>query len=127
MYLKGRLVIMQGNSSSIRVVSSTSRVAICGGRPLSLGLQARSMVGASSVMNRKMTKKAVSSSDGKKQGLRMVVNAKGNRDAEEVSLDERIASGEFDDSGSTKEKMTRPLRKMLAKEPLGIGTSYVKE
>ena len=37
------------------------------------------------------------------------------------NLDDRIASGEFDDSGSTKEKMTRPLRKMLAKDPLGPG------
>lgn len=44
--------------------------------------------------------------------------AKKNSD---LSLDERIASGEFDDSGSTKEKMTRPIRKALAKEPLGIG------
>lgn len=112
---------MQGNSSSIRVVSSTSRVAICGGRPWSRGLQARSTVGASSVMNRKMANKLVLPSDEKKRGLRMVVSAKGNRDAEEASLDERIASGEFDDSGSTKEKMTRPLRKLLAKEPLGIG------
>lgn len=39
----------------------------------------------------------------------------------EGSLDDRIASGEFDDSGSTKEKMTRPLRKALAKDPLGVG------
>ena len=37
------------------------------------------------------------------------------------NLDDRIASGEFDDSGSTKEKLTRPLRKMLAKDPLGPG------
>jgi len=37
------------------------------------------------------------------------------------SLEDRIASGEFDDSGSTKERMTRPLRKVLAKDPLGIG------
>lgn len=37
------------------------------------------------------------------------------------NLDDRIASGEFDDSGSTKEKLTRPLRKVLAKDPLGIG------
>ena len=39
----------------------------------------------------------------------------------EGSLDDRIASGEFDDSGSTKEKITRPLRKALAKDPLGVG------
>lgn len=37
------------------------------------------------------------------------------------NLDDRIASGEFDDSGSTKEKLTRPLRKILAKDPLGPG------
>jgi len=36
-------------------------------------------------------------------------------------LEERIASGEFDDSGSTKEKITRPVRKLLAKDPLGPG------
>jgi hypothetical protein len=78
-------------------------------------------------MNMKRANKLVLPSDEEKKGLRMVVSAKGNRDAEEASLDERIASGEFDDSGSTKEKMTRPLRKLLAKEPLGIGTSCVKE
>lgn len=37
------------------------------------------------------------------------------------NLEERIASGEFDDSGSTKEKLTRPVRKILAKDPLGPG------
>jgi len=36
-------------------------------------------------------------------------------------LDDRIMSGEFTDSGSTKEKLTRPIRKMLAKDPLGPG------
>jgi len=36
-------------------------------------------------------------------------------------LDDRIMSGEFTDSGSTKEKITRPIRKMLAKDPLGPG------
>ncbi|GIL92956.1 hypothetical protein Vretimale_13020 [Volvox reticuliferus] len=34
------------------------------------------------------------------------------------NLFERIESGEFTDTGSTKEKMTRPLRQALAKEPL---------
>jgi hypothetical protein len=38
-------------------------------------------------------------------------------------LDSRIASGEFTDSGSTKEQLTRPLRKALAQDPLGIGES----
>ncbi len=37
------------------------------------------------------------------------------------SLDERIASGEFTDAGSTKERLTRPLRRALAKDPVGPG------
>ena len=38
------------------------------------------------------------------------------------TLEERIASGEFGDTGgSTKEKITRPVRKMLAQEPTGFG------
>lgn len=37
------------------------------------------------------------------------------------NLEERIANGEFDDSGSTKEKLTRPVRKVLAKDPVGPG------
>lgn len=37
------------------------------------------------------------------------------------NLDERIMSGEFTDAGSTKEKMTRPLRKALASDPTGLG------
>ena len=41
------------------------------------------------------------------------------------NLEERIASGEFDDSGSTKEKITRPVRKMLAKDPLGPGKPFI--
>jgi hypothetical protein len=41
------------------------------------------------------------------------------------SLDDRIASGEFTDAGSTKERMTRPLRKALASDPTGFGTWYV--
>lgn len=36
-------------------------------------------------------------------------------------LSERILSGEFTDAGSTKEKMTRPIRKFLAQDPVGIG------
>ncbi|EFJ40130.1 hypothetical protein VOLCADRAFT_100143 [Volvox carteri f. nagariensis] len=34
------------------------------------------------------------------------------------NLDARIESGEFTDAGSTKEKLTRPLRQALAKEPI---------
>lgn len=36
-------------------------------------------------------------------------------------INDRILSGEFTDSGSTKEKLTRPLRKALAKDPTGLG------
>jgi hypothetical protein len=36
-------------------------------------------------------------------------------------LNDRILSGEFTDSGSTKEKLTRPVRKVLAQDPVGIG------
>jgi hypothetical protein len=39
-------------------------------------------------------------------------------------LDARIAAGEFSgDAGSTKEQLTRPLRRVLAADPLGIGRS----
>eukprot|EP00877_Chromochloris_zofingiensis_P008598 jgi/Chrzof1/3992/Cz13g16110.t1_CYP97A1[v5.2] len=38
-----------------------------------------------------------------------------------TNLDERIFSGEFTDSGSTKERLTRPVRKLLAQDPTGIG------
>ncbi len=38
-----------------------------------------------------------------------------------TDLESRIASGEFTDSGSTKEKLTRPLRKALAQDPTGLG------
>lgn len=37
------------------------------------------------------------------------------------SLDDRIAAGEFSDTGSTKERLTRPVRKLLAQDPVGIG------
>jgi hypothetical protein len=36
-------------------------------------------------------------------------------------LEARIMSGEFTDTGSTKEKITRPIRKALADEPTGVG------
>lgn len=39
------------------------------------------------------------------------------------NLEARIASGEFDDSGSTKEKLSRPLRKFLAQDAFGPGKS----
>ncbi|KIY93092.1 hypothetical protein MNEG_14870 [Monoraphidium neglectum] len=40
---------------------------------------------------------------------------------DESTLDDRIASGEFSDVGSTKERITRPVRKLLAQDPVGIG------
>ncbi len=43
------------------------------------------------------------------------------------SLDARIAAGEFGDveGGSTKEKLTRPIRKLLAvSDPLGLGELF---
>jgi beta-ring hydroxylase len=36
-------------------------------------------------------------------------------------LASRIESGEFTDSGSTKEKITRPVRRALANDPTGLG------
>jgi hypothetical protein len=36
-------------------------------------------------------------------------------------LAERILSGQYGDVGSTKEKMTRPMRKALAQAPAGAG------
>jgi hypothetical protein len=39
------------------------------------------------------------------------------------SLDDRILSGEFTE-GSTKEQMTRPVRKILAQDPVGIGAFF---
>ncbi|KAF8056787.1 CYP97A3 [Scenedesmus sp. PABB004] len=39
--------------------------------------------------------------------------------ADELSA--RILSGEFTDAGSTKEKLTRPVRKFLAQDPVGVG------
>jgi hypothetical protein len=37
------------------------------------------------------------------------------------SLDDRIAAGEFTDVGSTKERLTRPIRRVLAQDPVGAG------
>ena len=39
------------------------------------------------------------------------------------SLEDRILSGEFSNQGSTKEKVLRPVRQALAKDPLGPGKS----
>ena len=40
-----------------------------------------------------------------------------------LGLDERILSGEFGDEGSTKERLLRPLRKLLARDRVGPGTA----
>ncbi|GBF96486.1 cytochrome P450 [Raphidocelis subcapitata] len=37
------------------------------------------------------------------------------------TLEDRIAAGEFSDTGSTKERLTRPVRRFLAQDPVGIG------
>ena len=37
------------------------------------------------------------------------------------SLDERISSGEFTDVGSTKDRLIRPIRELLARDPFGPG------
>jgi hypothetical protein len=55
------------------------------------------------------------------QVRRVAVQAESKGD----SLEDRIASGEFGDSGSTKEKLTRPVRKALAQDPTGIGACVV--
>ena len=37
------------------------------------------------------------------------------------ALEERIMSGEFTSAGSSKEQLSRPVRRALAKAPLGLG------
>jgi len=46
----------------------------------------------------------------------------GASDPEAASaLDDRISSGEFTDAGSTKERISRPVRKFFALDPVGPG------
>jgi hypothetical protein len=40
------------------------------------------------------------------------------------SLDDRISSGEFTDAGSTKERLSRPVRKFFASDPYGPGENW---
>jgi hypothetical protein len=40
-------------------------------------------------------------------------------------LGQRILSGEFTEEGSTKERLSRPVRKLLAKDPIGPGDCNV--
>jgi hypothetical protein len=74
----------------------------------------RNVVG--NVHRRRLVVTAAAKDDNDKNGKPLL----GGRSFGE-NLEERIASGEFDDSGSTKEKITRPVRKLLAKDPLGPG------
>lgn len=48
-------------------------------------------------------------------------STKAEEQASEEDINQRILSGEFTDAGSTKEKLTRPIRKALAQDPVGIG------
>lgn len=64
---------------------------------------------------------------GRRQQL--LVSAQGSDEKKAVkkgSLEERIASGEFTDAGSTKERLTRPIRRALAKDPVGPGVACLR-
>jgi hypothetical protein len=54
------------------------------------------------------------------------VRAADDKPSSLASLEDRIQSGEFTDTGSTKEKMTRPLRKALAQDPTGFGAQWCR-
>lgn len=61
---------------------------------------------------------------GRRQQLQVSAQGKEEKNAlKKGSLDERIASGEFTDAGSTKERLTRPIRRALAKDPVGPGAA----
>ncbi len=66
-----------------------------------------------------MVLRAVADSSNPNGGVKPAAPSMGQAKSED--LDERIMSGEFTDQGSTKEKLTRPIRKALAKDPVGIG------
>ena len=66
----------------------------------------------------RFTARAASGSDGEDSEKSPFLKP---RAVPENDLAERIASGEFTDVGSTKERLTRPFRKALAKDPLGLG------
>ena len=52
----------------------------------------------------------------------------GASDPEAASaLDDRISSGEFTDAGSTKERISRPVRKFFALDPVGPGKEEGEE
>eukprot|EP00798_Chlamydomonas_sp_ICE-L_P019303 gene19303-25951_t len=54
--------------------------------------------------------------------LTHVCRSSSSDDEESISaLEQRIKAGEFGDVGSTKEQLTRPIRKLLAADPTGLG------
>jgi len=55
------------------------------------------------------------------QGRNAVTLPKGGAGRFGQDLAERIQSGEFSDKGSTKERLSRPMRRLLAKDPIGPG------
>ncbi|KAL4447666.1 hypothetical protein ABPG75_004885 [Micractinium tetrahymenae] len=64
----------------------------------------------------------------RRQQLVVSAQGKGDKKPEKMSsLEERIASGEFTDAGSTKERLTRPLRRALAKDPVGPGRALAMQ
>ena len=61
------------------------------------------------------------------QGVKLVGTYDSSDGEEEMSdLDMRIMRGEYSDEGSTKDRLTRPLRKALVKNPLGPGASQLR-
>lgn len=60
---------------------------------------------------------------GRRRPRCVVACAAGDKDSKDAmdSLAERIASGQYSQSGSKKEKLTRPARKLLSKDRIGPG------
>jgi hypothetical protein len=75
-------------------------------------------VAARPVSRRITVLKVVSDDESKKQQTQAAAG-------EEDDINSRILSGEFTDAGSTKEKLTRPIRKALAQDPVGIGECLI--
>lgn len=59
------------------------------------------------------------------QGRNAVTLPKGGAGRFGQDLAERIQSGEFSDKGSTKERLSRPMRRLLAKDPIGPGATLL--
>ena len=59
------------------------------------------------------------------QGIRLVGTFDGGDGDDEMSaLDARIMRGEYSTEGSTLDRLTRPIRRALIKNPLGPGTTH---